>query len=130
MAKLGTDNGCIYQEMLPIQELGQNPYLYPLSTSHVEAGVDFPHHVQLSLVCTTLSHRINRTRDDALCNTKIVEAFYLYRGLIIYSLIQAINAENKRYSDVTLAGIMTLLLIDVGTIRACSVQKSFSSQLY
>ncbi|EAW16759.1 Zn(II)2Cys6 transcription factor [Aspergillus fischeri NRRL 181] len=39
--------------------------------------------------------------------------FYRYRGLVIRSLRNDINQGHKRASDVVLAGIITLLLIDV-----------------
>ena len=115
IANLGLDNSCIYQDMLPIQDLGPNPYIYLLSTGHLEAGAVFTRHVQLSLVCTTLSHRINRIQDGTRSHTELVETFYRYRGIIISALNEYISIEHKRISDITLAGIVTLLLIDVSS---------------
>lgn len=60
----------------------------------------------------TLSHRMNQTRDDPHSKSLAV-TFYRYRGLVIRSLRGDINQGHKRSSDVVLAGIITLLLIDV-----------------
>jgi hypothetical protein len=64
------------------------------------------------LVCVTLSHRINRTRDSHQA-AALAETYYRYRGLIIRSLREDIDVEQKRTSDLVLAGIMTLLLTEV-----------------
>ncbi|KIX09109.1 uncharacterized protein Z518_00187 [Rhinocladiella mackenziei CBS 650.93] len=60
----------------------------------------------------TLSHRINRTRNDLQCNA-LAESFYRYRGNVIRSLREDINVEHKRTGDIVIAGIMSLLLADV-----------------
>ena len=62
----------------------------------------------------TLNHRMNRlgTRSN-LRPTDLVERYYLYRGITIRSLSEQFNVENRRMSDVVIAGILTLLLADV-----------------
>lgn len=59
-----------------------------------------------------LSHRINRTRNDAQCNA-LAETFYRYRGIVIRSLREDINVEHKRTGDIVFASILTLSLADV-----------------
>jgi hypothetical protein len=55
---------------------------------------------------------MNQTRNDPHSKSLAV-TFYRYRGLVICSLRSDINEGNKRTGDVVLAGIITLLLIDV-----------------
>ncbi|TRX96099.1 hypothetical protein FHL15_002823 [Xylaria flabelliformis] len=43
----------------------------------------------------------------------LIESFFRYRGLAIRSLSEEINIEDRRTSDVIIAGIITLLLLDV-----------------
>ncbi|RYC56717.1 hypothetical protein CHU98_g9497 [Xylaria longipes] len=43
----------------------------------------------------------------------LVESFYRYRGLAIRSLSEDIGVEDRRTGDVVIAGIVTLLLLDV-----------------
>jgi hypothetical protein len=64
----------------------------------------------------TLSHRMNRTRDDP-CSNPLAVTFFRYRGLVIRSLRSDIDRGHKRTGDVVLAGIITLLLIDVSRPR-------------
>lgn len=61
----------------------------------------------------TLNHRIQRTRNESQ-SSGLVESYYQYRGSVIRSLNETINIESKRTADVVLAGIVTLLLLDVG----------------
>lgn len=60
----------------------------------------------------TLSHRINRTRDDPQYMA-LTAPFYHYRGLALRSLSEDISVEGKRASDVVIAGTISLLLADV-----------------
>lgn len=60
----------------------------------------------------TLSHRINRARHSPQ-SRDLIESFYLYRGLAIRSLSEDIDVEGRRTGDVVIAGIVTLLLLDV-----------------
>ena len=110
-------NTCIYADLVPLNELAPNPHIYLLSPAHLQIGLggSIPDYLRLSLVCMTLSHRINRTRGyhDPHC-VHLVKNFYQYRGILIRSLGEDISVEHKRTSDAVIAGIMTLLLIDVG----------------
>ncbi|KAF2471146.1 C6 zinc finger domain-containing protein [Lindgomyces ingoldianus] len=105
------DNTCIYQDLIPIHQLGPNPYIYPVSPAHFQSGATLPDHLRLVFVCMALSHRINRTRNDPQCKALAV-TFYRYRGIVIRSLSEDINVEYKRTSDILLAGIISLLLAD------------------
>lgn len=51
---------------------------------------------------------MNRTTNNALA-----EPFYRYRGNAIRSLKETIDGKHQRTADVVIAGIITLLLIDV-----------------
>lgn len=107
-----TDNTCIYPDFVPIRELGPYPYIYLISPKHLQTGTTLPDYLRLGLVCMTLSHRINRTRNDPQCNV-LAETFYWYRGLVIRSLNEDISVEHKCTGDIVIAGIITLLLADV-----------------
>ncbi|KAK3369816.1 C6 zinc finger domain-containing protein [Podospora didyma] len=112
---VGYFNTCIYQDLIPVQGLGPNSAIYTISPSQLEGGIVFPDYVRLSLVCMTLSHRVNRTRSDHDTYEQsglLAETFYRYRGIIIRSLNEDINVESKRTSDAVLAGIISLLLAD------------------
>ncbi|KAK0630366.1 fungal-specific transcription factor domain-containing protein [Bombardia bombarda] len=106
-------NTCIYQDLQPINELGPNPYIYLLSPAHVQIGLSVPDHLRLGMVCMTLSHRINRTRDNDPLRNVLTQNFYRYRGIVIRSLNEDINVEHKRTSNLVIAGVITLLLADV-----------------
>lgn len=105
-------NSCIYQDLLPVQTLGQNSGIYPITTDMLHRGSSYPDHVRLMLLCVTLSHRVNRTRGPTRFE-HLSESFYLYRGKIIRSLNSDLDVEQKRTSDAVLAGVTTLLLSDV-----------------
>jgi len=99
--------------MVPIRELGPNPYIYLITPTHVQMGVNFPDHIRLSLVCTAITHRANRTAPDGIPKA-LDETFYRYRGRIIRSLREDIANKEKCTSDIVLAGTLTLLVADVG----------------
>ncbi|KAI1736700.1 putative C6 finger domain protein [Xylaria scruposa] len=103
-------NTCIYQDLIYIRELGPNPHIYPISPTHLRSII--PDYLRLGFLCMTLSHRINRDRHN-LQSKGLIESFYRYRGLAIRSLSEDINIEDRRTSDVIIAGIITLLLLDV-----------------
>lgn len=107
-----SDNTCIYYELLPMEQLGQSPFVYPILPEHVQMGMAFPDYLRLSLVCTALSHRMNRTRQNP-CHNALTERFYHYRGAVIRSLREDSLEEGNHISDMFLAGVITLLLIDV-----------------
>ncbi|KAI0543420.1 putative C6 finger domain protein [Xylaria curta] len=103
-------NTCIYQDLIYIRELGPNPHIYPISPTHLRSII--PDYLRLGFLCMTLTHRINRARHNPQ-SKGLIESFYRYRGLAIRSLSEDINIEDRRTSDVTIAGIITLLLLDV-----------------
>lgn len=106
------DNTCIYRDLVPIHELGQHPGIYLVTPTHIQVGAGFPKYIQLSLICTTLSHRINRFGDNTRQNS-LSKSFYHYRGVIIRSLREAIDDRHNCNGDVLIAGIIALLLADV-----------------
>ncbi|KAH6659317.1 fungal-specific transcription factor domain-containing protein [Truncatella angustata] len=111
-------NTCIHPDLLLIHELGPNPYVYPILSTHLQHGIGLPDHVRYGFICMTLSHRINRIRNDVSTQV-LTEKCYQYRGLVIRSLIEDINVKHKYKSDVILAGMMALLLADAqqGALR-------------
>lgn len=111
-----TDNTCIYQDLLPIHELGQHPGIYLVTPTHLQAGAEFPEYIRLSLICTTLSHRMNRSGDDTRQDA-LSKSFYHFRGIIIRSLREDIEFRHSRNGDVLIAGIISLLLADVSSNR-------------
>ncbi|KAI2622494.1 fungal-specific transcription factor domain-containing protein [Hypoxylon sp. NC1633] len=94
-------NSCIYQELLPTCELGPNP-----------RGPMSPDYLRFGMLCMILSHRINKMRNGPQCKA-LAEKFYLYRGLALRSLSEHLNVEGRRTDDMVIAGILTILLIDI-----------------
>lgn len=81
-----------------------------------------PDYMQLGMLCMALSHRMNRTLGDSQVNHRaLTEKFYIHRGNAIRSLRELLNQESHRASDVVIAGIVTLLLVDVSaaTSKQC-----------
>ncbi|KAI1660551.1 fungal-specific transcription factor domain-containing protein [Daldinia decipiens] len=105
-------NSCIYQDLLPLRELGDNPHIYPLSTKHLQRASWAPDYLRLGMICMILGHRINRTRGSPE-SKRFIEKFYLYWGLAIRSLRDHLDIEDKRNGDTIVAGVLTLLLVDV-----------------
>ncbi|KAB8277448.1 hypothetical protein BDV30DRAFT_234781 [Aspergillus minisclerotigenes] len=70
-----------------------------------------PDHIRLVIVCMTLSHRMSRARHGLECYA-LAQNFFHYRGQLIRSLSDDIKAEHKCTSDLVIAGILTLLLVD------------------
>lgn len=102
----------MYPQLASALRLGTNTNIYQLSPKVFQLGLTRPAHLQLGLICLTVSHRINQTRHDP--SSKALEkTFYRYRGLMIRSLNEDINISNMRNGDIVLAGILTLLLADV-----------------
>ncbi|UPL03775.1 hypothetical protein LCI18_014709 [Fusarium solani-melongenae] len=105
-------NSCIYRELAPIQELGKSPHIYQLSVMHIQRAANKPDYLNFGMLCMTLSHRINRTRNDPQ-SKGLAEKFYSYWGLAIRSLNAQLDVQERQTSDLVMAGIMTLLLADV-----------------
>ena len=104
----------MYPQLAVALRLGTNTNIYKLSPTVFHLGLTRPAHLQLSLICLTLSHRMNQTYPDP--DSKALEStFYRYRGQVIRSLNEDLNKPYKRNSDVVLAGILTLLLVDVSS---------------
>lgn len=81
---------------------------------HIQRAVNKPDYLNFGMLCMTLSHRINRTRNDPQSKS-LAEKFYLYWGLAVRSLNEQLDVRNKQTSDLVMAGIMTLLLADVSS---------------
>ncbi|KAL7627706.1 hypothetical protein AAE478_001900 [Parahypoxylon ruwenzoriense] len=105
-------NSCIYRDLAPIHELGQNPHIYPLSVTLLRVAATSPDYLRFGMVCMTLAHRINRTRGNTQSKA-LAEKFYLYWGLALRSLSEHLAVEGGRISDMAIAGILTLLFADV-----------------
>ncbi|KAI8151729.1 hypothetical protein KHU50_011987 [Colletotrichum sp. SAR 10_65] len=105
-------NSCIYQDLVPIHQFGQNPHIYPLTDRHLRVGARAPEYLQFGMVCMTLSHRLNRTRSDIQSRKVLSERFYIYWGLAVRSLTEHLNAQDEQTSDMVIAGILTILLAD------------------
>ncbi|KAJ5095677.1 hypothetical protein NUU61_005033 [Penicillium alfredii] len=105
-------NSSMFPDLVPALDLGRNENVYSMSPEVFSAMVGFPDHVRLGMVCTTLSHCINRSRGGDSQSTALTKTFYRYRGLIIRSLCDDINVEHKRTSPLVIAGMLNLLLAD------------------
>ncbi|KAL2161815.1 hypothetical protein VTH06DRAFT_7599 [Thermothelomyces fergusii] len=108
-------NGCIYQDLCPILQLGDNPSIYRIPPNLVREAVALPDYIRHGMLCMVLSHRMNRTADDPGGNHGVLtERFYTYRGTAIRSLRMSLNDESHySFNDAVIAGIVTLLLVDL-----------------
>ncbi|KAK2820031.1 hypothetical protein FQN49_007789 [Arthroderma sp. PD_2] len=104
-------NTCIFHDLAPIHELGQNPHIYRILPAHLKASTALPDFLNLGAVCMTLTHRRQRTRDESQC-IALEETYYRYRGSVIRSLNQTIKHEHQQLGDAVLVGILTLLMTD------------------
>ena len=93
-------------------DLGPNPQVYAILPVHLEGATAMPDHLRLSLVCMTLSHRINRIRHNHRCGD-IFKTLYQYRGEALRSLQDEIGVERGQKRDLLLAGVVSFLLMDV-----------------
>lgn len=109
-----TVNARIFPSVLPILELGSNSAIYQISPKLLQNGLARPDYVRLGLVCASLSHRMNQRRDDIHLNS-LAMTFFHYRGLIIRSLNDDIGVDHKRMSNLAVAGILTLIIVDVSS---------------
>jgi hypothetical protein len=73
-------------------------------------GLGYPDHVRLVLVCTSLGHLMCQSEGNWIA---LYPTFFYFRGLIIKSLRDDINCDEKRTGNFVIAGMLTLLLIDV-----------------
>lgn len=95
-----------------MEALSTNPWLFPLSPSHVQRGITRPDYVRFSLIGMTLGYRINQTTDRNQ-QEFLAKSYCEYRGRVIQSLTRSIQAQYNQPNDLILAGIMALLLADV-----------------
>ncbi|KAI5859444.1 fungal-specific transcription factor domain-containing protein [Durotheca rogersii] len=108
----GYFNSCIYRDLIPLHELGQNPHIYPITAKLMQAATICPDYLAYGMVCMTLSHRINQTRSDP--NVKVLtERFFSYWGLALRSLNEHLGSEDTRTGDMVIAGMLTLLFVDI-----------------
>lgn len=105
-------NACILHDLLPITQLGPNPYLYEISEHHLQQAIYRPDYIHYGLLCNVLSHRINKSR-GGIQMPGLEERFFHYRGIAIGSLSEHLADEGGQRSDAILAGVMTVLLLDV-----------------
>ncbi|KAJ5366485.1 hypothetical protein N7541_000426 [Penicillium brevicompactum] len=83
------------------------PVISPIIFQH---GLGYPDHTRLVLACTSLGHRMCQNADQW---NALNHKFLYCRGLIINSLRDEINTEDKKTSNFLVAGILTLVLVDV-----------------
>jgi hypothetical protein len=109
-------NSRIYPDLVPMLEMGNNPGVYQISPSLVRAGASYPEYLQLGMICMALSHRMNQTGSHVQRNQgALAERFYEFRGNALRSLRVHLYSTRHCTSDFAIAGIITLLLIDVRT---------------
>lgn len=116
------DNDCIYQDLEPLLQLGQNSYIYQVSPSTVQDANACPEYIQLGMICMTLNHRMTRLRcsdgASSLSHSQaeaavLAEKFLRFRGWAIRSLSEHLGTAEGRNTDMLMAGIVTLLLNDL-----------------
>ncbi|VUC33700.1 unnamed protein product [Clonostachys rosea] len=104
-------NTCIYQDLIPIHDLAYNDAVFPITSEHLQSAARVPNYIKYIFVCVSLSHRINRTRNDPELKT-LVRRLWEYRGIGIQGLRMDIQEGIKPNCDILLAGIISLLLVD------------------
>lgn len=95
--------------------VGNHPFVYKIQPAHIHAGVARPDYLRLEIVCMALNHRIHSSKDPAYAQS-LAPTYYHFRGLILRSLNAAMANEKtrKKYINFLMAGILSLLLADVG----------------
>ena len=121
-------NTHIFPGIFPILELGSNSTVYQVSSKMFQNGMGHPDYVRLGMVCMSLSHRMNQTRDKSQMKA-LSMTFLYYRGLIIRSLNEDINVDHKRKSNLVVAGILTILIADV-SLSGSKKKRSHYSYTY
>lgn len=110
------DNTCIYPDLSQTAILGLNAAVYPITPHILQMAMAFhPDHIRMVIVCMTLSHRMNRLRNEPGSQT-LVGDFFHYRGRLIRSLSGDIGIKHKCTGDLVIAGMLTLLLVDVRSV--------------
>ncbi|KAJ5081064.1 C6 zinc finger domain-containing protein [Penicillium angulare] len=105
-------NTCIYPEVLAMLELGPNTKVHPISPQIFARTVDRPDYLRYGFVCMALMHRSNRLQDSDPEVSALNRTFLHFRGVMIRSLLLAINEEHVGTSNVVIAGILNLLLLE------------------
>ncbi|KAF7591994.1 hypothetical protein BBP40_000774 [Aspergillus hancockii] len=101
-------NACIFPDLLHISNLGQNTAVYPITPPIFQMAIaSHPDHVRLVIVCMTISHRMNRMRNDTRYH-ELAGHFFHYRG----QLIRSLSNDIWGMSNLVIAGMLTLLLVD------------------
>jgi hypothetical protein len=112
-------NACIYQDLSHLNDLGHNSHIFPLSQAHVQSAAHLPDYLRFGMLCMILNHRINRETQDPSFYP-LAEKYYQYRGAAIKSLHSHLDTETQGPSDLVIAGVLMLLLIDVrGMPQGC-----------
>jgi hypothetical protein len=93
-------------------ELGPNGAIYPITSTIFQRGLVSPDHRRLALVCMALNHQMNRCKTVTESHNLSMD-FLHYRGLMIRSLSKDLKVPAKCTSDLVIAGMVILLLIDV-----------------
>ena len=94
-------------------KLGRNTAIYPITPGIVQmAMAKHPDHIRMVIVCMTLSHRMNRLQYENGSHS-LGRDFFHHRGQLIRSLSDDLELQHRRTSDVVIAGMLTLLLVDV-----------------
>lgn len=118
----------MYPRIAPLLELGPNSAIYQISPKLFQNGMARPEYMRLSVICLMLSHRMNQTRDNDGYPNALAPAFFHHRGLVIRSLHEEIDVDYKRTSNLVVAGILTLIIIDV-RVYFPLVSRSLANQL-
>lgn len=107
----------MYPDLL-IHRMGQADFVYLITPKLFQKGIAHPDYLRLGLVCTAVSHRMNRTRNNLSSDQlrSLEETLLHYHGAIIRSLSRDIGEQDTQPRDTTIAGIITLLLADVSRV--------------
>jgi len=95
-----------------MEELGPNPYLHFITPSGFQSAGALPDYIRYGFICMTLSHRINQASNN-FQSKSLVRSFYHFRGLVICSINKDLKLDYQLKGNGLIAGIVTLLLLDV-----------------
>lgn len=113
----------LYKDFVPLLELVQYPYIHQVWPSRLQRGLTvYPKYLQWGLACVALNHQMSRLEEQDVSNLNaLAKRFYEYRGIALCSLNNQLSLVDQRTSDMVLAGILTLLVVDVSSISYAGI---------
>lgn len=107
-------NAYVAPSLQPMHEITPNLAIPLISPWIFQRCLVAPDHAKLSLVCSSIAHRMNQNKD--VCEP-LRQKFFHCRGLMIRSLRDDLTGDFMRNRKMVIQGIFNLLLVDVSQGR-------------